>query len=251
MNVDIDRAWNHAPGHGWPVRLNDGTLCHIRPIGPDDSGTIQACFAGLSAASRRLRFFGAKQALTESDLKYLTSADGCDHLAFAAVRSDAGGKDMEVLGAARCIRATPGAETAELAMAVVDHAQGNGVGTALLDHLIDAARAQGIRRFRCEVLADNEGMRALAKRLGGHASWLDDGALEYHCALPDAVQVEPVPQVMPAPARLPEVIPRPTARSVPEAWVNSWERAVTASIAVFETAAMAWYDCVYPGQFER
>jgi GNAT superfamily N-acetyltransferase len=190
--------------------------------------------------------------LTEADLAYLSGADGREHLAFAAVRPDAFGRDTDVLGTARCIRSTPGSETAELAMAVVDRAQGNGVGTALLDRLIDAAREQGIRRFRCEVLADNEGMRALAKRLGGRVGWLDDGTLEYDCPLPDAAPaLKPNPQQASKRRPAPRPVPRRTARPAPSAWADSWERAAKVSVAFFETAALAWYDNVLPSQFGR
>jgi RimJ/RimL family protein N-acetyltransferase len=252
MNTMIDHARSRASPPGEPVRLKDGTLCHIRPIGRDDPELVTACFDGLSDASRRLRFFGAKRALTDAELAYLSGADGHDHLAFAAVRRDALGRDTAVLGTARCIRSTPGSETAELAMAVVDRAQGNGVGTALLDHLIEAAREQGIRRFRCEVLADNEGMRALAKRLGGHPGWLDDGTLEYDCALPDA-PAAPKPNPKRASRRRPAPgsVSWRTARPVPAPWTDSWERAAKVSVAFFETAALTWYDNVLPGQFGR
>ncbi|SDW23417.1 Acetyltransferase (GNAT) family protein [Thiocapsa roseopersicina] len=258
MNIiSIERARSRASPRGEAVRLKDGTFCRIRPIEGDDPAIVTACFEGLSDASRRLRFFGAKRVLTEADLAYLTGADGRDHLAFAALRRTVSG-ETEVLGVARCIRSTSGSEpvseTAELAMAVVDRAQGNGVGSALLEHLIVEAREQGIRRFRCEVLADNEGMRALAKRLGGHAVWLDDGTLEYDCGLPEAVPIHGDSELSrsrePGALSTPEHLPRRSARPLPEAWVSSWERAANVSIAFFETMALAWYDHVVPSRIQ-
>lgn len=233
-----------------PVRLKDGTLCHIRPIGPDDPDILTTCFAGLSPASRRLRFFSAKQVLTAADLAYLTATDGRDHLAFAALAQDQDGRDGDVLGAARCIRAAPGSETAELAMAVVDRAQGRGVGTALLDRLTEAAQEQGIRRFHCEVLADNEGMRRLATRLGGQAIWLDDGAVEYDCVLPEPVSPAVVQQEL-APLGDRRQARYGSRDSIEPDGLLSWERAFKASLAVFETAALAWYDWLSPISLER
>jgi hypothetical protein len=121
---------------------------------------------------------------------------------------------------------------------------------------IAEAREQGIRRFRCEILADNEGMRALAKRLGGHAVWLDDGTLEYACGLTDPVSIhgdsesdQDQDRREPGARAAPETVPRRPRRPVPQVWISSWERAAKASIAVFETAALVWYDD--PSRIER
>lgn len=175
---------SHAEALLGPLRLKDGSLYQIRPSGPADRDRLAACFETLSPESRRLRFFGVKQTLQASELDYYSDTDGRDHIAFAAVHLDPTGKEAEALGFARCARLHNGSETAELSITVVDEAQGQGIGAALLGRLIPAARAQGIRRFRCEVLAENAGMRRLAQRLGGDAQWLGDGTLEYDCALP-------------------------------------------------------------------
>ncbi|WP_200385934.1 GNAT family N-acetyltransferase [Thiocapsa imhoffii] len=220
-----------------PVVLRTGATCWIHAIGPGDESVLRTCFAGLSAASRRLRFFGAKQALTDADLATLTNTDGRDHLAFAAVRHDAQGQVSEVLGIARCVRVAPGAQTAELAMAVIDRAQGQGLGGILLEHLRRAAQAQGIDRFHCEVLAENDAMRALAKRLGGRARWLDDGTLSYECPLREVTTTPAVPahqQAATCPPRPARAFPSPT-------WTQAWERIVRTGLATYEVAAQACY----------
>lgn len=238
------------------TRLGDGSNCSIRPLGRDDRGFIQACFEGLSETSRRLRFFTAKRALTEKELEDLTSADGHDHLAFGAFRTDRRGGREEALGVARCIRLASNRNLAEFAVAVIDRAQGKGVGSALLERLVEAARARGIERFRCEVLAENSGMRALAARLGGHPRWSDEGILVYDCALPHSLapgalappHALPLPSDAARPARLTPSLPRSPVQPVPPHPVKpvspqapsfpgvflSWERAVRASVALFE-----------------
>jgi len=50
---------------------------------------------------------------------------------------------------------------------------------------VKSARREGIRRFRCEVLAENDAMRAIAVGLGGDSQWVDNGVLEYDCPLPE------------------------------------------------------------------
>ncbi len=165
--------------------LRDGTPYRIRPIGVDDRHLMLACFERLSPESRRSRFFAVKPALSESDLAFLTSADGFDHLALGAIRLDARGEEVELLGAARCIRLGADSDSSELALAVADKAQGQGVGRLLLTHLTEDARARGIRRFRCEVLATNDGMRALLAGPDSRVSWLDNGTLEYDYFFPE------------------------------------------------------------------
>lgn len=165
--------------------LRDGTPCRIRPIGADDRHLIRACFARLSPESRRLRFFGAKPALSENDLAFLTGADGFDHLALGAIELNARGDEVALLGVARCIRLGTDPDTGELALAVADQAQGQGIGRRLLAALVDDARAQGMRRFRCEVLAANTGMRALIAGPDTHVRWLEDGTLEYDYPFPE------------------------------------------------------------------
>ncbi|MBK1721471.1 GNAT family N-acetyltransferase [Thiocystis violacea] len=174
--LNPDRA---GLGYGGDFLLRDGTSYRIRPIGAADRRLVFDCFEALSPDARRLRFFGVKPALSQSDLDFLTGADGRDHLALGAVRLTTQGDEVELIGAARCIRLGAGSDTSELAMAVIDKAQGLGIGKALLRRLVEVAGARGIRRFRCEVMAANHGMRALADGLGSRARWLEDGTLEY------------------------------------------------------------------------
>jgi len=108
-------------------KLRDGSVCRIRPIEKGDRQLLQTGFQRLSPDSRRMRFFSVKKALTEADLDFLTNPDGRDHIALGAVRLDARGNEVEGLGVVRCIRLAPGSDIAELAIAVVDELQGEGI----------------------------------------------------------------------------------------------------------------------------
>ncbi|MBK1717121.1 GNAT family N-acetyltransferase [Thiocystis violacea] len=207
---------------GHAIRLKDGTPCRLRPIGRDDREAMLACFAGLSPESRWQRFFGAKPALTESDLAFLTSADGHDHIALGAFRLNAWGEEIEVLGAARCIRLGPGSDTSELAMAVIDAARGRGLGKALVKQLVVLARREGLRRFRYEVLTANKDMRALAVSLGGRVHGLDDGTLTYDYDFAE-------PQAEPADSLPPWLDPFAITRLAIDAWSASLHRLLNAA----------------------
>jgi GNAT superfamily N-acetyltransferase len=166
------------------LRLRDGTRYRIRPSGPADRERLAACFGALSPESRRLRFFGHKERLQPAELDLYTEVDGSDHIALAAIRLDALGEEGEALGFARCLRIPEMPETAELSLTVLDEAQGQGVGRALLSRLIEDARDRGIRNLHCDILADNTSMRRLAAQLGGDARWMGDGTLACDCPLP-------------------------------------------------------------------
>lgn len=159
----------------------------IRPSGAADRERLKACFGALSPESRRMRFFASKHNLSDAELDLFSNADGWDHIAVAAVRLDDQGRETETLGFARCLRLTPGSDRAEFSITVTDAAQGQGVGTAMSRHLLELARAAGIRHLHFEVLTENAPMRKLAQAIGGEPERTGDGIVEYHCELLPAV----------------------------------------------------------------
>lgn len=175
------------------VRLRDGSYCRIRPTSVADRHLVADCFARLSPDSRRMRFFIVKPRLSETDLDLFSSADGHDHIALVAVRVNELGQEQSALGFVRCTRPAQAPETAELSIAVADDVQRLGVGSALLDRLSRAARSEGVLRFDCEVLVENRGMRALAKRMGAVSHWQGDGTVEYSWPLTDDLAMEGLP----------------------------------------------------------
>ena len=70
------------------------------------------------------------------------------------------------IGVARFIRSPDDPEVAEVAVAVADSWQGSGVATALLGRLSERARAEGVRRFSAEILAENRPMLELIEEVG-------------------------------------------------------------------------------------
>jgi RimJ/RimL family protein N-acetyltransferase len=129
----------------------------IRPYTPLDRPALEFMFGRLSAESRYLRFFSAKRALTAADLARLTAVDHWHHEALLAFSP----WPRAPIGVARYVRAEL-FDVAEIAVAVVDEWQRQGVGTALVAALRERAAAAGIRRFTYTLLPENRGARALA-----------------------------------------------------------------------------------------
>jgi GNAT superfamily N-acetyltransferase len=119
-------------------------------------------FERLSDRSRYRRFLSPHDRLSATELRYFTEVDHHDHEALVAVDPDTN----EGVGVARFVRSKTDPSVAELAVAVVDDWQGQGVGSRLAAALVARARAEGITGFTALVLADNQLMLNLLADLG-------------------------------------------------------------------------------------
>jgi len=162
-------------------RLRDGAQIEIRPIGPGDREELAAGMRRLSPESRYRRFFTPASELSEAQLTYLTEVDHHDHEALVAVDPGTG----HGIGVARFVRSPEDAGTAEVAVAVADSWQGRGVATALLDRLAERARAEDVRRFSADILAENRPMLELIGEIGeAHVIEREQGTVTVVVELP-------------------------------------------------------------------
>ena len=146
------------------VTLDDGRVIRVRPIRPEDADIEQRFVRGLSEETRYFRFMRMLSELTPEMLVRFTQIDYDREMALIALAQDTQGREVEV-GVTRYSLA-PDGECAEFALVVADEWQGHGVGSQLLQLLIDYARQRGVRRLFGEVLTRNTPMRELAARLG-------------------------------------------------------------------------------------
>ena len=117
-----------------PVSRPDGAGVELRALAPGDSAAVLAVFAGMGSRSRWLRFLAAKPRLTSADLRRLTAVDRLDHVAVVASTPH----DHRPVGIARFVRASDDARSAEVAVAVADAWQRQGVGTLLLGAMVES-----------------------------------------------------------------------------------------------------------------
>jgi RimJ/RimL family protein N-acetyltransferase len=118
-------------------------------------------FGHLSQRSRYQRFFMAKMELTPRELAWLVDVDHWHHEALIAYSPP----PRAPIGIARYVR-LDAFDLAEVAIEVVDGWQRRGVGTALMAALYERALRAGIRRVTMTMLRENQGARALARKLG-------------------------------------------------------------------------------------
>lgn len=162
--------------------LNDGTPVRVRPIAPKDRDRLAEGWKGLSARSRYLRFMQAKTTLSEADLTYLTEIDYSNHFAWAAETLDV--PDPPGVGIARYIRTEDDPTVAEAALAVVDERQRQGLGRILLQALSDAARDNGIERFRAYVALSNTQVLESLTAIGARRSDVEGGMVQLELPVP-------------------------------------------------------------------
>jgi RimJ/RimL family protein N-acetyltransferase len=155
-----------VPGYPWalirPLELHDGAALRMRPIRPDDEPRLVELFHRLSPRTVYQRFFRAYDRLPDHWYHRFAHVDYRTRLALVAERQEPGGPLLHAVA-----RYEPGEAdgTTEIAIVVEDAWQHRGLGTLLLDALLAAAEARGLRRFTADVLADNRPMLRVLTRV--------------------------------------------------------------------------------------
>lgn len=148
------------------VRIGDD-LVTIRPIRFSDMAMEAAFVRKLSPETKHYRFLGGVSELSSRDLKRMCDVDGEHSMAFVATIS-CNGVETEI-GVSRYVPNSK-ADTREIAVTVADGWRGKGLGTILMQRLIQSARSHGVKHLYSIELADNSDMKVLADELGMTAS---------------------------------------------------------------------------------
>ena len=142
--------------------LRDGRSIEIRALRPDDETQMLEALSRTSLQTLYRRFFGVKKGFSEGEKAFFLNANFTDHIALVATIRQ--GNDTVIVGGARYVVAAPG--VAEVALMVVDEFQGNGIGSALMRHLIFLAKGASIKRLVADVLPDNTAMLNVFRKCG-------------------------------------------------------------------------------------
>jgi RimJ/RimL family protein N-acetyltransferase len=156
----------------------------LRAVSTGDRDALGALFARMSLESRHMRFLTSKTAFSQRELIYFTDVDHLCHEAFVAIDE----RDGSMVAVARYVWIDDRPWTAEVAAEVVDELQGLGIGTALAQLTVNAARDNGFELLRATTLADNNRARALLCRLGFRPTRRSGRELEFVLTL-DRVDV--------------------------------------------------------------
>jgi GNAT superfamily N-acetyltransferase len=158
-------------------RLRDGRLITLRRLSADDAEAVVALHRHLTDHDRYYRFFTLNPVQLVSRL--IEPENG--QCALGAFDGD------QLIGVANyTVSDDPG--SAEIAIVVAHKDYSLGLGTALLKHLAQVARAHGIRHFEADILADNDPMLVVLFDFGWPSGRLNHGSvLHLNIEVPDCV----------------------------------------------------------------
>lgn len=134
----------------------DGAPVVLRTPRADDLGRVQQLLDGLSPRSSYQRFLSASPLSEEYVAKLADPARTLDALVAAM------GDTVVAVGSTHRLDA----DSAEFAVAVADRVQGHGVGTLVLEALVDRALARGLHTLSGQVLSTNGQMLDVLRHLG-------------------------------------------------------------------------------------
>jgi acetyltransferase len=200
----------------WTLRNGQEVL--LRPIKPEDEPLWLEMFQSFSEEAIRYRFFQLlKDTPHEVRVRYC-NIDYDREIAVVAELSEENRK--RILGVGR-LSIEPDGKTGELAFIIVDQWQGQGLGTKIVDHVLEIAKEMGIETVYAIMLPDNKRALNLTKKMGFKLEHLSDGTvkgvLDLKEEMPRARCPEPSAQTEKKEASAPE---KPEGDAQPEAEVT-------------------------------
>ncbi len=145
------------------IKLKGGLEVTIRPIKPEDEPLEKEMFSNLSKESQYFRFFGYIKDITHEMLVKYTQIDYEREMALMAEITENGKKKM--IGVVRVVNDKDD-QSAEFAIVVADPWQGLGLGSKLMDLILDITKKKGLKSIYAVVLKENETMVEMFKKRG-------------------------------------------------------------------------------------
>ncbi len=127
----------------------------IRPIKINDEPLLKDFFYSLSDRSIQRRFISARKDMPHERLQDFVIIDYTKQVVLVVIKGDVDNAHISAVGQYGIDEAT---HTAEVAFAVRDSEQNNGIGFELLKYLTYLAKRQGLLGFTAEVLVENKPM---------------------------------------------------------------------------------------------
>ena len=145
------------------VTLRDGRVVHLRALLPTDEKELLQAFGRMSAEARYMRFM---RSVREVNVQRLREALDSFPEGGSGIVATVPAEDGADIAASAVFFVGEDPTTCEFAIAVQSNFGGVGLATTLMNALIDSARKRDLRTMEGFVLAVNEPMLRLARRMG-------------------------------------------------------------------------------------
>ena len=162
------------------ITLRGGDTCELRPIRPDDAQMLQDLVRGLSPESRYFRFVSSFNELPSTMLSRFTLIDYDREMALVALaRQRAANADGDIVESDRIVGVSryviaPDQQSCEFSLVVAEDMKGRGLGSRLMEAIMDAARERGLAEIVGLVLRSNAAMLKLMRGMGFEVQRFDE-----------------------------------------------------------------------------
>lgn len=143
-------------------KLNNSTPVTLRPIKPEDEILLSELFQSLSEETMRFRFF---QVIRDMPHEALVRYCNVDYDREVAVVAEMRKGKRQIIGVTRLIL-EPGRKSGEFAVVVGDPWQRLGLGSKLVDYIIEIGKDMGLKKISGDVLSKNFKMIRLCTKKG-------------------------------------------------------------------------------------
>ncbi len=144
--------------------LRDGRSILLRPIKPEDEPLENELWKTFSDETQRFRFFSPMKTWSHATLVRYTNVDYDREIAIVGIMKENGEKKM--VGVVRMIMEPPDFKTAEVAIVVGDPWQGFGLGSKMMNCIVEIARDKDLDSIYGLILRDNARAIELFKNKG-------------------------------------------------------------------------------------
>ena len=176
VNIAIENKALHSKFiRVWP--LVHGGDYEIRPINLNDRAAVLDLFDHLSLKSRYFRYAHAMSSLPMDLLSQIIHASVVNDFALVAIVQKTG-EPERLVGISRYVKDVQG-DKAEFSLSVSDDFHHEGIGSHLMQGILDCARLNGLDEIYGYVIKENQDMLILMRHLGFALHTDEDDAKMY------------------------------------------------------------------------
>lgn len=160
-------------------RMRNGEVVNIRPIRPEDEPLMVKFHETLSEQSVYFRYFHLIKLGSRVRHERLTRICFIDYdreIALVVEHQNQQTQTPEILAVGRLSK-LHGTNTAEFSILVCDRYQHQGIGTQLLNRLLQIARQEQLHTITAEILRENQAMQKVCEKLGFTIHPTDDSTV--------------------------------------------------------------------------